>query len=91
MPGWYENCKGTCNTQKQMIVFRPPPKVKNLRDRDANKLTILNIQITHHFKNIELEGISPSLTKQLQNLLDCQKIKSKIFQFKLCQNSGYMI
>jgi hypothetical protein len=46
-----------------MIVFHPPPNVKNLRDRDANKLTILNIQITHHFKNIELEGISPSLTK----------------------------
>ena len=63
MPGWYENCKGTCNTQKQMIVFRPPPKVKNLRDIDANKLTILNIQITHHFKDIELKGINPSLTK----------------------------
>ena len=51
------------NTQKQMIVFRPPPKVKNLRDIDANKLTILKIQITHHFKDIELKGINPSLTK----------------------------
>jgi len=62
MLGWYENCKGTCNTQKQMIVFHPPLKVKSLRDIDVNKLTILNIQITHHFKDIEVKGISPSLT-----------------------------
>lgn len=50
MMRWYENCKGTCNIQKQMIVFCSQLKVQNLKDTNANKLITLKKQIIHHFK-----------------------------------------